>query len=144
MGQCNPKLEIETLNGKSKIHQPINGNILNFPDMALFDSGNSMNHGIGKLIFPVNAKVFTILDAMKGYHQCPLDQESQLLTTFITPYGTFKYLRAPYGVSSISEHYDRRMDEAFAGLQGFRRVVDIIFDSDTTQHASHVRAFLQR
>ena len=55
-----------------------------------------------------NAKVFTKLDALKGYHQCPLDEESQLLTTFITPFGRFKYLRAPYGISSISEHYNRR------------------------------------
>ena len=31
-----------------------------------------------------HAKFFTILDAVKGYHQCPLDEESQLLTTFIT------------------------------------------------------------
>ena len=55
------------------------------------------------------AKFFTILDAMKGYHQCPLDPESQLLTTFITPHGRFKYRRAPYGISSISEHYNCRM-----------------------------------
>ena len=26
-----------------------------------------------------SAKVFTVLDAMKGYHQCPLDEDSQLL-----------------------------------------------------------------
>lgn len=67
-----------------------------------------------------NAKIFTKLDALKGYHQCPLDKESQLLTTFIAPFGRFKYLRAPYGISSISEHYNRRMDEAFAGLKGYR------------------------
>ena len=93
-----------------------------------------------------NAKFFTVLDARKGYHQCPLDAESQLLTTFITPFGRFKYLRAPYGISSISEHYDRRMAEAFAGLSGFRRIVDdiVIYDSDATQHAQHVRTFLQR
>ena len=93
-----------------------------------------------------NAKVFTKLDALKGYHQCPLDEESQLLTTFITPFGRFKYLRAPYGISSISEHYNRRMDEAFAGLAGYRRVVDdvVIFDSDEANHATHVRQFLQR
>ena len=52
-------------------------------------------------------KFFTVFDALKGYHQCPLDKESQKLTTFITPFGRFKYLRAPYGISSISEHYNR-------------------------------------
>ena len=93
-----------------------------------------------------NAKVFTKLDALKGYHQCPLDEDSQRLTTFITPFGRFKYLRAPYGISSISEHYNRRMDEAFAGLTSYRRIVDdvVIYDSDATRHADHVRQFLQR
>ena len=97
-------------------------------------------------IAAANAKFFTVLDAMKGYHQCPLDQDSQILTTFITPFGRFKYLRAPYGVSSISEYYDRWMAEAFSGLTSFCRVVDdiIIYDSDKHQHATHVRQFLQR
>ena len=38
------------------------------------------------------------------------------------------------------------MDEAFAGLTGYRRVVDdvVIYDSDPTQHMNHVRQFLQR
>ena len=38
------------------------------------------------------------------------------------------------------------MDEAFAGLPGFRYVVDdiVIYNSDTTQHTQHVRQFLQR
>ena len=29
-----------------------------------------------------DAKYFTVIDALKGYHQCPLDQQSQPLTTF--------------------------------------------------------------
>ena len=89
------------------------------------------------------AKIFTKIDALKGYHQCPLDEESQLLTTFITPFGRFKYLRAPYGISSISEHC---MDEAFSGLTGYRRIVDdlVIYNSDSTKHTEHVRQFLQR
>ena len=41
-----------------------------------------------------------------------------------TPFGRFKFLRAPYKISSISEHYNRRMDEAFAGLTGYLRIVD--------------------
>jgi len=51
-------------------------------------------------IAATKAKFFTVLDALKGYHQCPLDPESQLLTTFITPFGRFKYLQAPYGICS--------------------------------------------
>ena len=107
------------------------------------------------------AKIFTILDALKGYHQCPLDQESQSLTTFITPFGRFKYLRAPYSICSISEHYNRQMTEAFTGLSGFRRVVDdiviydiviydiviydiVIYDSNVEDHVAHVKQFLQR
>ena len=88
------------------------------------------------------AKVFTKIDAMKAYHQCPLDNKSQLLTTFITPFGWFKFLRAPYGISSISEHYNCQMDKAFAGLSGFCRVVDnVIYDSNATHHPDYVKQF---
>ena len=84
-----------------------------------------------------NAKIFT---------KIALDKESQILTTFITPSGCFKYLRTPYGISSISEHYNRRMDEALNSLSGFRRIVDdiVIYDNDVIQHENHVRKFLQR
>ena len=92
------------------------------------------------------AQVFTVLDAKKGYHQCLMDEQSQLLTTFITPFGRFKYRRAPYGLSSIAEHYNRRMADSFEGLSGFRRIVDniIIYDKDETSHIQHVRQFLLR
>ena len=92
-----------------------------------------------------HAKIFTKLDALKDYHQCPLEKESQLLTTLITPFGRFKFLRAPFSILSISEHYNRRMDEAFSGLTGYRRIVDdvVIYDNDEAQHERHVRQFLQ-
>ena len=92
------------------------------------------------------ANFFTVLDTKKGYHQCPLAEASQLMTTFITPFGRFKYRRVPYGLSSIAEHYNRRMADAFQGLAGFRRIVDdfIIYDKDETTHKEHVREFLKR
>ena len=87
-----------------------------------------------------------MFDALKGYHQCPLAVESQPLTTFITSFGGFAFLRAPYGMTSIAEHYNRRMDEAFQGMTGFRKVVDdvIIFSRTREEHIKHVRAFLTR
>jgi len=92
------------------------------------------------------AKYFTVIDTAKGYYQCPLDEESQLYTTFITPFGRFMYLRAPYSLSSITEHYNRRMAEAFEGLLAFRRVVDdiVIYDKDKESHITHVKQILQR
>ena len=65
---------------------------------------------------------------------------------FITPFGQLKFLRAPYGISSISEHYYRRMDKAFIGLPGFRHVIDdvVIYDQNKAEHISHVRKFLQQ
>ena len=92
------------------------------------------------------AKCFTVFDALKGYHQFPLDEESQKLTTFITPFDRFMYLRAPYGISSISEHYDRRMDKALRDIQGIRKIVDdvIVYDQDEAQHVEHVREILRR
>ena len=85
------------------------------------------------------ARFFTVFDALKGYHQIPLDRESQRLTTFITPFGRYMFLRAPYGISSISDHYNRRMEEAFSGMEDFRRVVDdvIVFSESKEAHTVH-------
>ena len=54
------------------------------------------------------------------------------------PFGCFRYLRAPYGLSSIAEHYNRRMAKAFEGLTEFHRNVDdiIIFDKNAQDHVN--------
>ena len=54
---------------------------------------------------------FTVPDAMKPYHQYPLDVESHTLATFITPLGRFNYLRVPYSLSSIADHSNYRIVE---------------------------------
>ena len=43
-------------------------------------------------IMQAKAEYFTVFDVLKGYHQCPLDEESQNLMRFITPLGRFKYV----------------------------------------------------
>ena len=70
-------------------------------------------------------------------------RESQSL---IIPFGQFKFLLAPYSISSILEHYNHQMDDAFAGLFGYCIIGDdiITYDSDITQHTPHLRLLLQR
>ena len=88
------------------------------------------------------AKIFSKFDAVKGHHQIPLDEESKDLTTFITPFGRFRYERAPFGICSISEHYKRRMNESLENLSNIVKIDDnCVYSKDFD---SHVRAFLQR
>ena len=48
---------------------------------------------------PLYQKYFSTMDAIKGYWQVPITKKSQELTTFITPWGRYKYLRPPIGLS---------------------------------------------
>ena len=72
------------------------------------------------------AKVFTVLDAKDGVHQVKLDKESSLLTTFWTPFGWYRYLRMPQGISSAPEEYQRRQNEALSCLNGVEVIADDI------------------
>ncbi|PAA65850.1 hypothetical protein BOX15_Mlig025290g1 [Macrostomum lignano] len=92
------------------------------------------------------AKYFSVVDALKGYHQIPLAKESMHLTTFITPFGRYMFRMAPFGISSISEYYNQRLDDTFQGLKEVRHVVDdcLIATSGEESHVQAVRQFLQR
>ena len=50
-----------------------------------------------------NAKIFSVLDASNGYWQVQLDDESSKLCTFNTPFGRYRFLRLPMGITSGSE-----------------------------------------
>ena len=53
------------------------------------------------------------------------------------------YLRAPYGVSSISEHYYRRMDTAFQGMSKFAMLGDdvVVYDKSRKDNTHRVHEF---
>ena len=92
------------------------------------------------------ARFFTKVDAAQGYHQIELDEESQLLTTFITPWGRFKYLRGNMGLNSTGDEYNRRGDLAMADLPNMVKVVDdiLLFDEHYDDHLKSVRGMLER
>jgi transposase InsO family protein len=59
---------------------------------------------------------FTSLDAAGAYLQMPLSEESQELTTFLTPLGRFCFTRVPYGITSASEIFQRKVTEILDGV----------------------------
>ena len=74
----------------------------------------TVEHTLGQL---AGAKIFSKLDANSGFWQLKLSEESSLLTTFITTFGRFRYLRLSYGITSAPEHFQRRMLEVLEGLE---------------------------
>jgi hypothetical protein len=88
---------------------------------------------------------FFCFDAANGYYQIPLHPSSQILTTFMTPWGRFKFLRASMGLSCSGDEFNRRADMAFADQVNTVRVVDDLlrFDRDFPAHVKGVCALLQ-
>ena len=65
-----------------------------------------------------DSKIFSKLDCKSGFWQIPLIAESQKLTTFVTPFGRYCFLRLPFSISSASEIFQRAMNEILAGIEG--------------------------
>lgn len=92
------------------------------------------------------AKFFTTFDALHGYWQIPLAEEDRHLTTFISPLGRFRFCRGPMGLCSTGDEYNRRGDEALAGILNLAKVVDdiIIWDEDLDTHLQRIKDVLNR
>ena len=52
-----------------------------------------------------------MFDCWNGYHSIPLHDDHQYLTTFITPWGCYRYKTAPQGYIASGDGYSRRFDE---------------------------------
>ena len=72
---------------------------------------------------PHNTKK-TIFDAWNGYHSVPIREEERHLTTFITPWGRYRYKTAPQGYIASGDGYTRRYDEIVAHIQEKTKCVD--------------------
>ena len=64
------------------------------------------------------SRYFTKFDANSGFWQLSLDEESKLLTTFVTPFGRYCFNRLPFGISSALEIFQRTMSEILKDVDG--------------------------
>ena len=66
----------------------------------------------------------TVLDAWNGYHSVPLRVEDRHLTTFITPWGRYRYKTAPQGYIASGDGYTRRYDEIVSHITQKTKCID--------------------
>ena len=92
------------------------------------------------------AQVFSTLDANSGFRQIPLNRDSALLTTVITPFGRYCFHRLPFGITSAPEHFQRRMSDILSGLEGVVCMMDDVLVHGQTQeeHDQRLDNVLQR
>ncbi|UYV78047.1 K02A2.6-like [Cordylochernes scorpioides] len=86
-----------------------------------YSKGNTsvVEHTLAQLLAQLKgAKLFTKLNANSGFWQIPLSSELSALTTFITPFGRFRFKRLPFGISSAPEIFQKRMGQILEGLEG--------------------------
>ena len=94
---------------------------------------------------PSSAKSFAKLDAVHGYFQLALDEESFKLTTFLLPSGRYQYLRAPMGLSASSDEWCRMSDWIVEGLPWAMKIVDdkLVWASDLSTLEQRVEEVLE-
>ena len=56
-----------------------------------------------------NVKYMTIIDVKEAFLNIPLTLRSSLMTTMSTPWGRYRWTRLPFGISSASEEWQRRI-----------------------------------
>ncbi|MBW0550444.1 hypothetical protein O181_090159 [Austropuccinia psidii MF-1] len=59
------------------------------------------------------AKFITAMDALKGFHQNVLTENSKKLLRIIFHCGIFEYLRMPFGITNAPSHCQRMMNTIF-------------------------------
>ena len=103
----------------------------------------SVEHLLGQM---AGASVFSKIDANSGFHQIPLSKRSQLLTTFITPFGRFAYQRLPFGITSGPELFQREMQNTLEGLGGVVCLMDdiVVYGQNRAEHDQRLEAVLNK
>ena len=74
----------------------------------------------------------TITDAKNGFHSIPLRESDRHLTTFITPYGRWRYKRGVQGYVSSGDAFNRRFDAILTDFPKKERLMDdtLHYDED--------------
>ena len=77
----------------------------------------------------------TVTDAWNGYHSVPIHEDDRHVTTFITPWGRYRYKVAPQGFLASGDAYTQRFDAIISDFPNKVKCVD-----DTCMWADNIEA----
>ncbi|KAE8190279.1 hypothetical protein CF335_g6397 [Tilletia laevis] len=89
-------------------------------------------------------KIFSSLDAIRGYHQLGIHEDDRWKTAFVCHRGLFQYKRIPFGLHNAPAFFQRFMDRVLGSLRWNQAVIyidDSVVASDTMDE--HIAALEQ-
>ena len=91
------------------------------------------------------AKIFSKLDAKNGYWSVKLDRESQLLTTFNSPFGRYCFKRMPFGLVMSQDVFQQKMDMIIEKCPGALALIDdvIIHGKTKEEHDQNLQKLME-
>ncbi|KAH9288939.1 hypothetical protein KI387_033056, partial [Taxus chinensis] len=94
------------------------------------------------------SELLSTLDGFSGYNQVVVKESERIKNSFTTPWGTYVYVRMPFGLMNAGETFQRAMDVAFAGYINDFIVVyqdDVtVFSRKINDHLQHLERMLLR
>lgn len=91
----------------------------------------------------VGSTRISLLDGFLGYNQILFHLDDHAKVTFLNPWGTFMYVKIPFGLKNAGATFQRAMDISFAKeIHDFLVIYlnDItIFSKSDLQHLDHLR-----
>ena len=88
---------------------------------------------------------FSVIDLNHAFHQFRMDEASQELFVFYTPWGLYKYNTLVMGVSSASSECHERIRLIVEGLEGVQQIKDdIVVHGQGQIHDARLKALLER
>jgi hypothetical protein len=85
-------------------------------------------------------KYFAKVDNLWGYHQLRLEDESSKVTAIIIPWGVYRFLACPFGISTAPGEYQARM--AHHILQDYYLNGAVVYIDDTIIYGKNEESFL--
>ena len=92
---------------------------------------------------PANT-VKTVCDVWNSFHVVPIRKQDRKYTQFITPWGRFRYCRAPQGAHWSGDAFTQRYDEVTKDVKNIAKCIDdaILWANDIAGAFSHVCEYL--
>jgi len=93
-----------------------------------------------------DSRVLSKLDLTQGFHQIHVEPKSKDLTTFVFPYGRYRFNRMPFGLKNAPATFQRAMEQVVRPCGAFAACyIDdiVVFSKTCNEHLDHLTSMLQ-